>query len=333
MENLLFLGFLFGPLFLLSFLITFTIIPRWIKRAKEEKLVGKDIHKKDKRKIAEGGGITVFIGFTISIMIYIAIKTFVFKDFSKTTEIFALLGVLFLVSIIGIFDDLLGWKKGLNIKTRLIFLIFAAIPLMVINAGNHNMLGINFGLLYPLILIPLAVVGASATFNFLAGYNGLEASQGILILFALTIVNFIIGNFWLALISMCMVSSLIAFYIFNKYPARIFPGDILTYSVGAMIASIAILGNIEKIALFFFIPYILEVVLKLRGRLKKESFSTIQKDGSLKLKDGKIYGLEHLAIVILKLIKPSHKAYEWEVPLIINLFQLIIIILGFIIFF
>ena len=47
----------------------------------------------------------------------------------------------------------------------------------------------------------------------------------------------------------------------------------------------------------------------------------------------KIYGLEHLAVVILKKIKLSHKAYEWEVPMIINLFQIVIIFLGFVIFF
>jgi len=34
----------------------------------------------------------------------------------------------------------------------------------------------------------------------------------------------------------------------------------------------------------------------------------------------------------LKEIKPSHKAYEWEVPLVINLFQIIVIVARFIFF-
>jgi len=80
------------------------------------------------------------------------------------------------------------------------------------------------------------------------------------------------------------------FYIFNKYPAKVFPGDVLTYSVGAIIAITAILGNIEKIAVFFFIPYIIEVVLKSRGRLKKASFAEVQEDGSLKNRYNKFYG-------------------------------------------
>ncbi len=331
MDNLTFLGFLFGPILMISFLITVLFIPAWIKRAKEEKLVGKDIHKLDGREVAEGGGIAVLMGFVIAIMLYIALRTFIFDDRTHIIEILAILGVLTLAGFIGIFDDLLGWKRGLSNRSRIIFLIFTAVPIMVLNLGDPNILGINFGLWFPLVLVPIGIVGATSTFNFLAGYNGLEASQGILFLSALSIVTFITGNPWLSLISACMVASLLAFWIFNKYPSKVFPGDILTYPVGALIACIAIIGNVELITIFFFIPYVLEVILKLRGKLKKESFGKIRKDGSLDLRYDKIYGLEHLAIVILKKIKG--KAYEWEVPIVINLFQLIIIVLGFIIFF
>ena len=190
------------------------------------------------------------------------------------------------------------------------------------------MMGIEFGLLYPLLFIPLGIAGVSATFNFLAGYNGLEASQGIIILSALSIITFIMGNKWLSIIGLCMVASLIGFYLFNKYPAKIFPGDVMTYSVGALIAVLAILGGIEKIAIFFFIPYIIETVLKLRGKLKKESFAKVNEDGSLDMPYEKIYGLEHLAIKILKKVKKNKKVYEKEVVYLINKFKILIIVLG-----
>jgi len=332
MEYVLFLGILFVPIILLSFLITLLTLPRWISRAKKEGLVGRDIQKFKKTEVAEAGGITVLIGFVIGVFLYVALKTFFFEVETNLIFILGILSVIFCAGIVGIFDDLLGWKRGLNNKLRIGLLFFAAIPLIALNAGTSEMLGINFGLIYPLILVPIAIVGTTATFNFLAGYNGLEASQGILVLTALSILTFITGNPWLSVISACMVASLFAFYLFNKYPAKVFPGDTLTYPVGALIGCIAILGNIEKIALFFFIPYILEVCLKLRGKLKKESFATVQKDGSLELKYKKIYGLEHLALVVLKKIKPSHKVYEKEIPLLINLFQITIIILGFVLF-
>jgi len=316
----------------ISFFCALFVIPFWIRKARQENLVGKDMHKQNKNKVAEGGGVGVMFGFSIGVLLYLAINTFYFKRSEFLVSIFAILTTLFIATMLGSIDDLLGWKKGLGKKMRIVMMIFAAIPLMAINAGESTLLGINFGLVFPLFLIPLGIVGAATTFNFLAGYNGLEASQGILILSALSIVTFLTGNSWLSVIALSMVAALIAFYIFNKYPARIFPGDTLTYPVGALIAVIAILGNIEKIAIFFFIPYILETILKLRGGLRKESFAKLNKDKSLEAPYTKIYGLEHLAIKILKKIKPSKKVYETDVVYLINGFQLIIILLGFWIF-
>lgn len=317
----------------LSFFATLVITPYWIRRAHAEGLKGKDMHKLDKREVAEAGGIGVLAGFVIGVFSYIAIKTFVYQDSTRLIEIFALLGVLFFASIIGVVDDLLGWKRGLGKKVRIFLMLFAGVPLMVLNVGTSNIMGIEIGLLYPLIVIPLGIIGATTTFNFLAGYNGLEAGQGILILGALSAVTFIVGEPWLSVIALCMVGSLLAFYYYNKHPAKIFPGDMMTYAVGALIACIAILGNIEKIALFFFIPYILETILKLRGRLKKESFAKVNLEGSLEMPYDKIYGLEHLAIWILKRVKPSRKVYEKDVTNLIHGCMIIWIILGFLIFY
>lgn len=320
---------LFLPVLIISFFVTLRVLPPWIKRAHEEGFTGKDVHKKDKREVAEGGGLSVLSGFIVSVFLYLAIKTFVFHDQSHTIEIFALFGLLFFSSIVGLLDDLLGWKKGLSKKIRLGLILFSAVPLMVLSIGQPTILGINIGIWYSIIIVPIAVLGATTTFNFLAGYNGLESSQGILILTALSVANFIMGNWWLALISGSFVAALLAFFLFNKYPAKVFPGDILTYPTGAMIVGIAIIGNLEKFALFLFIPYIIETFMKLRGKLKKESFSQILEDGSLDLRYDKLYGLEHVAVVLLKKFKKNKKAFEWEVPILINIFQIIIIILGF----
>ena len=285
------------------------------------------------KNVAGSGGVAVLLGFILSVFLYIGIKTFLFHAETNLVEIFALLTTVILAAGVGLIDDLLGWKSGgLQKKTRILMMTFIAIPLMVINAGESILLGIDFGLFYPLLIVPFAVVGVTTTFNFLAGFNGLESSQGMIVLTALSIVNLTQGNWWLALIGMAFVTALFGFWFFNKCPAKVFPGDVLTYSTGAMIVSIAILGNIEKIAVFFFIPYFIEMILKLRGKLKVQSFGEVQKDGSLKLRQKGIYGLEHLAIVLLRAIKPSGKAYEWEVPIVINLFQLAFIIAGFLLF-
>lgn len=333
-ENFISSVFFFSPLIFLSFIVSLLLLPKWIRKAKSLGLVWEDVHKKGSPKnVAGSGGICVLLGAISSIFLYIGIRTFIFNTNSNLIEIFALTLTVILAGIVGFVDDLFGWKKGgLSKFSRILMLFFIAIPFMVINAGTSTMLGIDFGLFYPLIFIPLAIVAVTSTFNFVAGFNGLESSQGIILLLAVSIVNLISGNFWLALIGMIFIASLISFWIFNKYPAKVFPGDIMTYGIGALIACLIILGNIEKIGIFFFIPYILELILKARGKLKIQSFGKLEEDGSLSLRQKGIYGLEHIAIRILRKIKTSKKAYEWEVPLVINLFQIIIIVLGFLIF-
>jgi UDP-N-acetylglucosamine--dolichyl-phosphate N-acetylglucosaminephosphotransferase len=325
---------LFGTI-LISFFVTLLIMPLWIKKAKQIDLVWEDMNKpKRERNVSGSGGIIVILGTLVGIFLYIAIRTFYFKsaDGGTLVEIFAIVTSLFLVTGVGLIDDLFGWKKGgLSIRSRLILILFSAVPLMVINAGNSSIFGMNIGLLYPLIAIPLGVVGATTTYNFLAGFNGLEARQGILILSALAFVAYKHNESWLSLIALIMVAALFAFYIFNRYPARVFAGNTMTYAIGLMFAAIAIVGGLELVAILFFIPYVIEMILKSRGRLKKHSFGKPNEDGSLDLAYDKIYGLEHLAIKILKRVKPSHKVYERDVVNLINGFQIAVIILALVI--
>ena len=58
-----------------------------------------------------------------------------------------------------------------------------------------------------------------------------------------------------------MVAALFGFYMYNRYPAKVFPGDSITWAIGALIAGMAILGNFEKIAIFIFIPYYVGIFL------------------------------------------------------------------------
>ena len=315
-----------------SFVLTILALPIWIKKCRDVGLLWEDMNKFGHSKnVASSGGIVVVMSFILGVLTYIALKTFVFFGTNNALEIFSLISVILIMGIIGLVDDLLGWKNGgLPNNFRIFLSLIASVPLIVINAGTHTInlpiFGIvDFGIIYPLILIPLGVAGASTTYNFLAGFNGLEAGQGILIISFLSFVAYYTGSPWLSIIGLCMVASLFGFYLFNKYPSKVFPGDILTYSVGALIAGMAILGNFERIAVVVFIPYIIEIILKLRGKLEAHSFGIPTKSGKLKMPYEKIYGLEHLAIYLL-----GKNATERKVVYLIYMFQIVFILIGFI---
>lgn len=317
----------------LGFMIVLFTMNFWIRKAHQIGLVWDDMNKLGKQRVAGSGGIIVVFGFIIGVLVYVALVTFYFKSTNNLIQILAILVSILMVSIIGLIDDLFGWQRGgLSAKTRIALVLFASVPLMVINPGTSEISGIDVGLFYPLFLIPLGIVGASTTFNFLAGYNGLETGQGIIILSALSLVTWFTGNSWLSVICLIMIFCLIAFYVFNFYPAKVFPGDVMTYAIGALIAIIAILGNIEKIAVFFFIPYIIEVILKTRGGLKKASFAKLKDDGDLEVPYSKFYGLEHIAIYLARKIRKNKKVREKDVVFLIYEFQIFIIILGFFLF-
>jgi len=316
---------------LVSFVLVASFLPMWIRVCRKLGLVWEDMNKFGHPKnVVSSGGAVVVMAFVLGVLSYLALKTFLFGGQIRALEIFALLAVILILGIAGLVDDLLGWKNGgLPMRIRLLLAFAASVPLIVINAGTHFMslpfIGVvDFGILYPLILVPLAVVGVSTTYNFLAGFNGLEAGQGILILSFLSFVSYATGSAWLAIVGLCMVGALAGFWIFNKFPAKVFPGDVMTYGIGALIAGMAILGNFEKIAFIVFIPYILEVFLKVRGKLKVHSFGVPTKSGILKMPERKIYGLEHLAIKVL-----GESATEKKVVYLIHVFQILFILIGF----
>ncbi len=323
---------------IISFLLSVIILPIWIKKAKSLDMTWEDMNKVGHPKnVASSGGIVVLIAFILGVLSYLFIKTFFLDMSSYNSEIFALLTVLLFLGLVGLTDDLLGWKRGgLNTKIRIILAIIASIPLVVLNVGTHSVTlpfigSVYFGILYPILVIPLAIGFVSTTYNFLAGFNGLEAGMGILMISFLSFISFITGSYWLSVIGLCMVASLCGFLIFNKCPAKVFPGDILTYSVGALMVSMAILGNFEKMLLIIYIPYFIEVLLKSRGKLKKHSFGKVNSDGSLSLPYDKIYGLTHLSILFLSKFKKKVK--EKDVVYFLYIVEIFFILIAMSMFF
>ncbi|MGB4698853.1 MAG: hypothetical protein WBH08_13530, partial [Methanothrix sp.] len=156
----------------------------------------------------------------------------------------------------------------------------------------------------------------------------LEAGMGVIILLVLGYVGLQNGKSDSSVLALVMVGALLAFLYFNWYPAKVFPGDTLTYSVGALVACVAILGDMEKIAVFLFIPYAIDFILPMRKGLNVEAFAKVNDDGSLEQPYDKIYDTAHLAIAVLRNIK--RKVYERDVVEFIYLIEVVMVGLAWI---
>ncbi|MBW6451245.1 MAG: hypothetical protein K0B02_00760 [DPANN group archaeon] len=329
--------------FLLAFITTVLILPKTIWFLKNVGITGIDIQKKDKPTLAEMGGLPVLIGFLAGGLLYVAFITFLTTSGNALkAELLGAILTIMIITLIGMLDDistLLGrnikqddksFKRvGFKQRHKFIMPLAAAIPLVVLNSGTSTMVlpfigSVNFGLIYPLILIPLGIFGASNATNMLAGMNGLEAGLGTVLLSFLGVYAYLHGASLAAAISMIFVGALLAFLLWNWYPAKIMPGDSLAYTIGAVAAITAIVGNIEKFAVFLFIPWFIELILKARTGFSAENFGGLQKDGTLKCKYDKNYSLTH---VVMHLGRFSEK----QIVLILIGFEIIIGIIGLII--
>jgi len=323
-----------------SFFITLFLTQRWIRSARSAKLLGKDLNKYKNPFVPEAGGIAVALAVCFSVQIYVFLKTFRLLGIPEThiVEAFAISATVLLAGFIGFTDDILGWKRGLTQFRKVLLTIPIAIPLMVINAGHSRMnlpfFGlVDFGLIYPLLLVPVGVIGATNGFNLLAGYNGLEAGMGLIIFTAFGVTGLIVGKYWISLIAFIVSASLLAFLYFNWYPAKVFPGDSLTYSIGSIIAAIAILGDMERLAVWLFLLYFIEGLLYFRARAVDkagdvQAFGVPNEDGSLEMPYEKVYDTTHFAIWFLKKLKG--KVYERDVVLFLLFVQFMIAISGII---
>jgi UDP-N-acetylglucosamine--dolichyl-phosphate N-acetylglucosaminephosphotransferase len=134
--------------------------------------------------------------------------------------------------------------------------------------------------------------------NMLAGFNGMESGMGIIMFSAMALIAASIGSVEMALIAFSMIGALLAFSYFNFFPAKVFPGDVGTLTIGAALGSMVIIGNLESAGAILVIPYVIDFFIKAKNRFPHTRQEI--KDGKLYPKDGKVKGLVHLVMKLSK---------------------------------
>ncbi len=297
-----------------SFAVSYVIIPYFNRYMHAAGIVGRDIMKEEETVVADMGGPGVVVGFLMGVFFFIGVEIFVPPRLSGIIYILASLNTILIITLIGIFDTLTALikrregegffeqykKRGIPRWLYFFIPLPAAVPLAAVNAGVSRMtlpfIGrVELGLAYPLVLVPLAVLCCSNATNFLAGFNGLEAGMGFVLHLSLGLYAYTHGHYSAAMIALCFAAALLAFLRYNWYPAKVFPGD-LNYTIGAVCACVAVIGNMEKFAMLCFVPYAAEAVLKSLSRFEAESYGVLQPNGTVKPRSERIRGLTHLAM-------------------------------------
>ncbi len=210
--------------------------------------VPKDDRRVHKNPIPRLGGLAIFLGFMISVLLFI--------DINK--EIFGMLLGASLILSMGIVDDI----KPLPAKVKLLVQIIAALILVKFGMRieyvtnffktDGSSIFANSTIAFGILSIPITVfwvVGITNTVNLIDGLDGLAA--GISAIAALTLAYVAYANPELynsqqtVILTLALAGSCIGFLPYNFNPAKIFMGDTGALFLGFMLAAVSINGFIK----------------------------------------------------------------------------------------
>jgi UDP-N-acetylglucosamine--dolichyl-phosphate N-acetylglucosaminephosphotransferase len=267
----------------LGFAASFVSMPVVIKKVRRKRIVGVDVHKKERPFVPEMGGIAVLIGLTVSIsasaILLAPEKTYLLVSFLASTLI---------AGVVGAIDDM----KPLNAKVKPFLTLFASAPILLMQ--TYDPYGIFFPIIgqarltviYPL-LIPIAIAVTSNAVNMMDPFNGTMSGTCSIVTLVLLVSALLLGRNDAFILCVSLLGPLLAFHYFNRYPSKVFSGDIGSLSIGAALGAIAILGQLEVVAVVAFMPQIMNAFygLATMGRLyERREISrpvTILDDGRL----------------------------------------------------
>jgi UDP-N-acetylglucosamine--dolichyl-phosphate N-acetylglucosaminephosphotransferase len=302
-------------------------------------IVAEDKNKEKTIKLPGSGGVAVAFGIVVGILVYIFGGSFVFTPVLSISNLMAIALSIMLIAFVGFLDDvnvksksvrttgMMDIRQGLKQWQKPLLTVVGALPLIAINAGvsivSIPLIGqVDLGLLYPLFVLPLAIIFVPNAVNLLGGFNGLEAGTTLVASLGFLIYSVFFGTYTGALISSILFASLLAFLLFNAYPAKILSGDSLPYTIGAAFVAIMAMGEAESFGVIIFIPWIVEFFLHARKKFDVTDLGIRQKDGTLKAPYGKkIYSLTHV-MMNLKRMK------EYEVPIYLCLVEGAFVVLA-----
>ena len=162
---------------------------------------------------------------------------------------------------LGFVDDYLKIKyhnnKGLSIVSKLLIQMIIALIFFYIfmsNGGKSDLVISSLGITIPLgwtfgLFILFLLVGSSNAVNITDGLDGLAGGLSAIAFFAFGLISWNAG--WMegyqevSIFCFILAGALLGFLVFNAHPAKVFMGDLGSLSLGAALATIAIITRHE----------------------------------------------------------------------------------------
>lgn len=250
-----------------TFILTLVGIPAFIRFYHKAHISGQQMHEDVKQHQAKAG--TPTMGGTVFLLASV-LSGFVIALISRELSSAALmiLFILVLYGIVGFLDDFLKVfrkiNEGLNPKQKLALQIIGGIVFYFFfdtHGGGDllNVFGFPLHLGYLYIAFALFwLVGFSNAVNLTDGIDGLASISVTISLTAYAVIAVVQHRFDILIVILSMIGGLLAFFIFNHKPAKIFMGDVGSLALGGMLAAISMALHQEWTLLIIGIVYVFE---------------------------------------------------------------------------
>lgn len=245
-----------------SFLIAYLAIPQIMKVANKVGFTDKPTERKKHRgPIPLCGGIGIYIGFFIT---YFLISFYYKKGglwYDASEQIAIFIGSTLILGI-GLVDDYYkSVGKEFPIYPRLIIQIIAAIIVYkagIVFRGFDNPIVGGYTILPEWLQFLLTITwifGVTTVINWSDGMDGLAGGISIISSGTFFLAAKILGQNESAITSIILAGAILGFFLYNKYPAKVFMGDSGANLIGYLLAIIAIDGAFKQATvLSLFIP-------------------------------------------------------------------------------
>ena len=218
------------------------------------------------------GGIAVFLSFTSVVLVgYLAAPhlsriTLVQEYFGPAlallqeayrveSKLLAVLAGSVLAFAVGLADDVLGSRFHVVLKAG--GQVLAALVLIAADVRTsflpHDWMNTAVTLLW--------LVGVTNAFNLLDNMDGLSAGVAFVASTVLLINAWLLGAFFISLILVAFMGSLLGFLIYNWRPASIFLGDCGSLFIGFVMASLTLLERYVSHASSTYFPVLMPVLV------------------------------------------------------------------------
>lgn len=235
----------------------------------------------NKVPMPSAGGLPIFVSFVIS-------SLFLFKDIIPKFYILPILLAASVIVLTGLFDD----KYELSPKQKSIGILLAALIIYFvadirIDSFTLPFLGyIQLGWLsFPVTIF--WIFGITNAVNLIDGLDGLAAGISLIGLMTIGIIGYFFlhaSTVYIPIVIFCLVASIIGFFPYNFYPAKIYLGDTGALFLGFMMAVLSLQGLknvtfVSSISLLIImgVPVTDTFFAIIRRKANRVSFSTADK--------------------------------------------------------